>query len=253
MSFFFFSANAEHVNKIIYNSYVYKDMNRWKSIIDSLQLENEKNILNISEKWELLNYQYGYIAWAISNKKEKKSDAEKYLAIAENNLEELEELIGKTPTINAYHSAFIAYDIGITPFKAPFIGLKSMKYGEMAVEEDSLNYFALIQYGNIMNYMPAAFGGSKSKALMYYLEAKKIMDEDPKLHQNNWLYMNLILTIADNYKNSKNYESTMKYYNVALKIHPDYPYVKDILIPSLEEKMTIEANSKSKRSKSRRK
>mgnify|MGYP002513943532 CR=1 FL=1 len=105
------------------------------------------------------------------------------MEVAKENLTDLVQLSGKTSLSNAYNAAFVAYEIGITPFKAPFIGLKCMKYGETAVKQDSTNYFALIQYGNIMNYMPKAFGGSKDKALVYYKKAREIMRKDEVLYK----------------------------------------------------------------------
>ena len=104
-----------------------------------------------------------------------------------------------------------------------------MKYGDTALKQDSLNHFALIQYGNIMNYMPAAFGGSKDKALLYYKKAKEVMRGDDSLYKENWLYMNLILTIADIYKNKKDYESTKQYYLEALELEPGYKFVEELM------------------------
>lgn len=224
-----FSVNAENVGKIIYDSYINKNMTRWKDVIDSLQREKELGKFSVEQKWQLLDYQYGYIAWAVSKKKTMKREAEDYLDLAKENLSEMVESTGKTALSNAFNAAFVAYEIGITPFKAPFIGLKCMKYGETALKQDSLNHFALIQYGNIMNYMPAAFGGSKDKALIYYKKAKDIMSREETLYKDNWLYMNLILTIADIYKNKKDYETTKQYYLEALELEPDYEYVKELL------------------------
>lgn len=226
---FSLSVYAENISKIIYDSYVDKEMTIWKSVIDSLQVEKELGKLSVDQKWELLNYQYGYVAWAISKKKTMKHEAEAYLDVAKENLSELVEVNGKTSLSNAYNAAFVAYEIGITPIKAPFIGLKCMKYGETALKQDSLNHFALIQYGNIMNYMPAAFGGSKDKALLYYKKAKEVMREDDSLYKENWLYMNLILTIADIYKNKKDYEFTKQYYLEALELEPGYKFVEDLM------------------------
>lgn len=223
------SVNAENVSKIIYDSYINKDMTRWKAVIDSLQLEKESGKLSIEQKWELLDYQYGYIAWAISKKKTMKHEAETYLDVAKDNLSELVEISGKTSLSNAFSAAFVAYEIGITPFKAPFIGLKCMKYGETALKQDSINHFALIQYGNIMNYMPVAFGGSKDKAIVHYKKAKEIMRQDELLYKDNWLYMNLILTIADIYKNKKDYETTKQYYLEALELEPGYKFVEELM------------------------
>lgn len=226
---FSLSVYAENISKIVYDSYVDKEMTIWKSVIDSLQVEKELGKLSVDQKWELLNYQYGYVAWAISKKKTMKHEAEAYLDVAKENLSELVEANGKTSLSNAYNAAFVAYEIGITPIKAPFIGLKCMKYGETALKQDSLNHFALIQYGNIMNYMPAAFGGSKDKALLYYKKAKEVMREDDSIYKENWLYMNLILTIADIYKNKKDYEFTKQYYLEALELEPGYKFVEDLM------------------------
>ena len=226
---FSLSVYAENISKIVYDSYVDKEMTIWKSVIDSLQVEKELGKLSVDQKWELLNYQYGYVAWAISKKKTMKQEAEAYLDVAKENLSELVEANGKTSLSNAYNAAFVAYEIGITPIKAPFIGLKCMKYGETALKQDSLNHFALIQYGNIMNYMPAAFGGSKDKALLYYKKAKEVMRGDDSLYKENWLYMNLILTIADIYKNKKDYESTKQYYLEALELEPGYKFVEELM------------------------
>ena len=123
----FFSVNAENTSKIIYKSYVEKDMSTWKTKIDSLQKEKEVGHLSIASQWQLLEYQYGYIAWAISKKKTMKREADDYLEVAKVNLSDLVQLSGKTSLSNAYNAAFVAYEIGITPFKAPFIGLKCMK------------------------------------------------------------------------------------------------------------------------------
>ena len=223
------SVSAENVGEVIYDCYINKNMTKWKTVIDSLQREKELGKFTTDQKWQLLEYQYGYLGWAVSVKKAMKREAEEYLDLAKDNLSEMVVLSGKTSLSNAFNAAFVAYEIGITPFKAPFIGLKCMKYGETALKQDSLNYFALIQYGNIMNYMPVAFGGSKDKALVHYKKAKEIMRQDESLYKNNWLYMNLILTIADIYKNKKDYETTKQYYLEALELEPGYKFVEELM------------------------
>lgn len=224
-----FSVSAENLGKIIYDSYVNKDMAMWKTVIDSLQKQKELGNFSTEQKWQLLDYQYGYLGWAVSEKKTMRKEAEKYLSVAKENLSELIDEFGKTSSSNAFNAAFVAYDISLNPIKAPFIGLKCMKYAETAIKQDSLNYFALIQYGNIMNYMPEAFGGSKTKALEYYKKAKLIMSREDALYKNNWLYMNLILTIADIYKGKKDFESTKQNYLEALELEPGYKYVEELL------------------------
>ena len=224
-----FSLSAENVGTIIYKCYVDKDMSAWRNVIDSLQRQKELGVLSVEETWKLLDYQYGYLGWTVSEKKTMKREAESYLSVAQENLDELTDKFGKTSESNAFNAAFVAYEISLNPIKAPFIGLKCMKYGDTALKQDSLNHFALIQYGNIMNYMPEAFGGSKDKALLYYKKAKEVMRVDDSLYKENWLYMNLILTIADIYKNKKDYESTKQYYLEALELEPGYKFVEELM------------------------
>ena len=224
-----FSVSAQNVSKKIYDCYINKDMATWKTVIDSLQNEYSNGRLTTADAWQILDYQYGYLGWAVSEKKTMRKEAEKYLEVAKDNLSYMIEQGGVNSTTNAFNAAFVAYDISLNPMKAPFIGLKCMKYAEIAVKQDSLNYFALIQYGNIMNYMPTAFGGSKDKALANYLSARQIMSKNEALYKNNWLYMNLILTIADIYKGKKDYESTKQYYLEALELEPNYQYVVELV------------------------
>ena len=80
--------NVENVGKIIYDSYINKDMTRWKTVIDSLQREKELGNFSVQQKWQLLDYQYGYIAWAVSKKKAMKREAEDYLDLAKENYEQ---------------------------------------------------------------------------------------------------------------------------------------------------------------------
>ena len=123
-SLLFISASvlAQNVGKKIYKCYVDKDMSTWRSVIDSLQKQKELGALSVDETWMLLDYQYGYLGWAVSEKKTMKRKAEVYLDVAEENLDELIEKQGASATSNAFNAAFVAYEISLNPIKDPFIG-----------------------------------------------------------------------------------------------------------------------------------
>ena len=55
------------------------------------------------------------------------------------------------------------------------------------------------------------------------------MSREETLYKDNWLYMNLILTIADIYKNKKDYETTKQYYLEALELEPGYKFVEELM------------------------
>jgi len=81
------SSSSKADNKTeIYKAYISNNMAKWKAIIDKMNLQQKKSNDYILE---LINYQYGYIAWCIGNKKT--DDAETYLELAEKNVETLEK------------------------------------------------------------------------------------------------------------------------------------------------------------------
>ena len=222
---------ADAQNRVsIYNAYNASDMIAWKKTIDRMESNPDKsNVFRL----ELLNYQYGYIAWCIGEKKAE--NARKYLKIAENHLGFLENEMYKLTEIYAYKAAFVGYEIGISPYKAPFIGQKSLKYAEKSVNIDSTNALGYIQLGNIKFYSPVVLGGSKEIAIKHYLKALDIMEENTALIEQNWNYLNLLGTIITAYKEVGNYSLARDYCNKALKIAPEFDWVKNKLYPEISE------------------
>lgn len=217
----------------VYHSYVTRNMLPWKQVIDSLE---QLPTMSVEQRAALLNFEYGYVAWRLSKDNLNKKQANDYLDKAYRNLELLAQEGYSEALVAAYNGAFIGYQIALSPIKAPFIGMKSLKFVKEAVQADSTNYFASIQYGNVLYYMPGMFGGSRSKAIEHYNKAKQLMQEQG-VHQNNWLYMNLLLTLADAYKKEKDWQQVKNCYDEALQLQPDYPYIMEQLYPTLLEKM----------------
>ncbi|HNT70231.1 MAG TPA: hypothetical protein PK891_02280 [Bacteroidales bacterium] len=227
ISFNLFSQN----NKKIYEAYIRGKMNDWQELIDSL---NNSKYLTNRAKLDLINYEYGYIAWCIDN--EKNDEAKSYLKRAQKRLEYLENISYNTSMINAYKAAFIGFEIGINPYKAPLIGMKSQSYANKAIEIDPNNYFAYLQLANIYYYAPAIAGGSKVKAMDYYLKALNIIERNPEMLKNNWNYLNLLVTIINCYIDNKQYDKALQYAKKVLKIEPNFLWVKNQIYPELIKK-----------------
>lgn len=219
---------------MIYKAYIGNNMPEWKVIID--KMDKEKNKTN-DFILELVNYQYGYIAWCIGNKKDK--EAEHYLELANKNLELLEKKEFKPSEISAYKSAFYGYEIGLNKMKAPFIGPKSIKYSKLSMEQDAQNPMGYIQYGNSQFYMPPMFGGSKQEAVAHFLKAEKLMEKDKAKTENNWNYLSLLALIGQSYFIMEDYKNAKKYYEKALADEPGFLYVKLELLPDLLKKMNL--------------
>jgi hypothetical protein len=223
--------NASYRSEVYY-AYINNRMDKWKSVIDRMNL-----IENKSDKLlhELVNYQYGYIGYCIGF--DKKSEAKKYLDLAEKNIGFLEKNNYDLSVINAYKCAFYGFRIGLNKISAPINGFKSLEHGRTALELDKNNYFAWIQYGNIQFYMPAAFGGSKQEGIEYFIKAKELLEKNPDDLVENWNYLSLMVLIGQSYTYIDEPDLAKSVYEDILRLEPDFLYVKDELYPDLLKNM----------------
>ena len=182
---------------------------------------------------ELINYQYGYVAWCLGN--DKKNDAKNYLSLLEENLERLKNTAGETAEFHAFTAAAYGFKIGLSTWRAPFFGPKSMDHAEKAQEKDNQSFQAYMEMGNIWNHMPAMFGGSDEKALNYYSKALEIMEsKSEEIKRHNWMYLNLLTLVGQIQQEIGNPNQAKKYFEQALQIEPDFVWVKEELLPSLK-------------------
>lgn len=215
----------------IYHSYIEGHMNSWKQTIDEMQAQKIKPDAFILQ---LLNYQYGYIRWCIS--KSKKNEAEKYINTANKNIRILEKQHYEPSYVNAYKSAIYAFIIDLHPFRAPFIGPKSLDAAKLSMKQDTTNPYGYLQYAHALYYMPTIFGGSKTKAIQYYLKAEHWMERNPQKLKDNWNYLNLLTILAQAYKNTKQFKKAYEYYQLILKKEPEFILVKNKLLPNFLRK-----------------
>jgi len=215
----------------VYHAYIHNRMEEWKSVIDEMHSRNSSDTISLAE---LLNYQYGYIGFCLAMEKEK--EARGYLDLAEENLEFLEEIGYRRSIIHAYKSAFYGFKIGLSPIKATFLGPKSMKQAELAIEADPYEPMGYIQQGNAQFYMPPVFGGSKTEAIEKFKLAMDLMTKEGQSIKNDWNYLSLLVLIAQSYEEMEKWEQAKKYYNQALAVEPEFKWVKNELLPGLLKK-----------------
>lgn len=223
----FASAKAGNRDEI-YKAYISNNMQQWKKIMDAMHSQPVKSN---EFMLELVNYQYGYIAWCIGNKKEK--EASEYIKKGDKYMEALEASKYKLSHVNAYKSAFYGYKIGLSRLKAPVLGPKSVESAKLAIKLDIYNPYGYMQYGNALYYMPVFIGGSKKVALENYLKAEKLMERNKEDLKNNWNYLNLLTVIAKAYSEKGDKATAKAYYEKILKYEPDYLWVKNELYPQL--------------------
>jgi len=222
-------------NERIYQAYITSNMGLWKKTIDSL--EHTSHLVN-AKKLDLLNYQYGYIGWCIDQNRNK--EANEHISKARDIIKQLENDQYKLSMLQAYNSALIGFEIGISPYKAPFIGAKSQHYAEKSIAIDSSSALGYEQLGHIYYYKPKLFGGSKIEAVKYYEKALVLMETQALNLKANWNYLNLLATIVKAYIELEQYEMAMTYSLKALQVEPEFDWIKNTLHPQLLKKISDE-------------
>ncbi len=217
-------------NTDIYQAYVSGNIPQWKGIIQVL--EARENTTN-ADKLELINYQYGYISYCIRHKQ--KETAEKYMVSVKKYIKQLEKQKYKLAILYAYKAALIGFKIGISPYKAPFLGSESSEYANKSVVLDTNNVLGYVQLGNIAYHKPGIFGGSKQEALTQYLHALALMEQAPEQLTNNWNYLHLLLSIIKTYDAQEKWALAQQYCEKALKLEPNFKEVKELYAQILQQ------------------
>ncbi|HNX78729.1 MAG TPA: hypothetical protein PKJ24_02550, partial [Prolixibacteraceae bacterium] len=85
----------------ICKAYIGNRMDQWKKVLDEMSRQKTEDPAYLLE---LVNYQYGYIGWALGNNQKK--EASKILDEAEANLSRIEKAGYQPSWVHSYKSAF---------------------------------------------------------------------------------------------------------------------------------------------------
>ncbi|AXT50690.1 hypothetical protein D1818_07535 [Aquimarina sp. BL5] len=213
----------------IYKAYSRGKMDVWYELMHTCE-KNVSSNSSFDEQLELISYYYGYTAWLIGA--EKDDTAEEYIDKSEKIIDKLLEESPENPTLLAYKGAYIAFTIGISNFKAIYLGRKSMKYIDKSIELDPENIQGNIEKGNSMYYRPSAFGGDKAAAIEYYVKAVKSFEKQG-LVVNNWMYINTMTALGQAYEATDQIQRAKLCYEKIMRIFPNFMWVEDELYPDM--------------------
>lgn len=234
---FFFAADSLsaaslfHYKQKIYESYVHDNMPQWKRVMQQMEKEKEQ----LSRPGFLLHLtitQYGYIGYLMGT--DNKKEAKKLLEKTSKNAEKLLDTKYKAEAW-AIKAGLNGYEIGLAKHKAPFLGKRSEKYTDKSLSLKTRNPMAWMEKGNIYYHMPGFFGGSYDKAIRYYTKAVGYYKHNSYLPR--WLKLNAIVWLGKTYEADGKLEKAAQTYRRALRIEPDFHWVKTELMPGLKKKL----------------
>lgn len=226
--------------KIDYKATTYKlfvngKVNQWGTIIK--KMDKDPNCQSDISKIELLGYYYGYIGHLLDIKN--KDAASVMIEKAEELLDYLMPKYPDNTLIMAYSANITGYKIAVSPIKATVLANGMMKNAKKAINKSPDDATVNILTANIMFYMPDVFGGNTEKALTQYHKALDMFEADESLRNNNWMYLQLLVTTGLVEEKLKHYETAKALYQRVLKLYPDYAHVRDNKYPNLIKKMEL--------------
>jgi hypothetical protein len=166
-----------------FESYRAGNMAPWPGLIS--EMERVKSA-DLAWQTEMVKAMYGLVGYQIGAKN--KDLAKVYVNKADAYLDKLLDEHPNNAQLHSLAGALYGYKIGLAFYKAPFLGPKSMYHIEKSIALDPLEPMGYIEKGNSLLYRPAAFGGDKNQALVYYKKALKLMESRNNL-KCNWQQM----------------------------------------------------------------
>jgi len=216
--------------KTIYTTFINREMYKWGSIIHAT--EAGKPLTTVDQKLELVNLYYGYIGHLLGKKQY--DTAEDMIGRGEKLINQILKASPKNATAYAYKGSFLGFRMAISKFRTFALGRESIADINKAYRLDPQNIQAIIDKGNFLYYTPKLFGGDKEEALKFYLKGSLILEKNKDTIQN-WVYLNLLTSIALAYDKTDNPRDAKLTYQKILRKEPNYKWVKEVLYPRILE------------------
>ena len=127
--------------------------------------------------------------------------------------------------------------IALSPLKAATLAHGMLQHARKAEKTAPDNPDVNIWSANILFYMPDVFGGNTQQSREYYRKALQLYENDESLRSNNWMYLQLIITLGLVEEKDRNYEKAHEYFSKAMQLYPEYPHLKNVLYPRILEEL----------------
>jgi tetratricopeptide (TPR) repeat protein len=227
------AVEAQDYRKSIYQAYLHEEMPIWKELMTQMESELSRTS-DPKLMYDLLEAEYGYTAWLISQKRKK--EAGELIKSAEGHMARLSATGSEKARVSSIRGAFYGFKIMLDPKKAPSLGRSAMEASELAMELDPEEPQVWLEKANMEYYRPVIFGGSKRKAVPMYERAVELFEAAPERCRENWVYMNCLAGLGIAYENTRKNSEAGEVYRKILRLEPSFKWVKEELYPRFREK-----------------
>lgn len=225
-----FGQKANNLKDQSYKAYLTNSLSVWKRVERNAEMQYRASPNNMQRLLELAEVQYGLLNTCLAN--EEKKVFKQYLEKAEKNVETLLEANEQWAKVHALRAALYSLEMGFSPSKGMFLGPKSAQHIEKAIKYDETEPAGWVQKGGAKLHTPKAFGGSISESIRCYKKAIELYEKDSVDSKNDWQYINTLAWLGIAYSKNGACDKAKSTYKKALKIEPEYRWVKYNLMKS---------------------
>ena len=214
---------------VMYRAYLGNNMNVWKT---ELQKYTASTALTITDKLEISNYLYGYIATLLTDADKNKQEIIGWIELWEKYLEEIEKTTGKNAYVHVYRSSINAYKSKVKAGGMMVWGPRSLTELKRALNIDPNNPLANGLKGNMLFYMPGFVGGDKEESIKWFEKALAgVAASTDKTFR--WNRCAITLCLAQAYEKTGNKQKAIDICTTFLQHEPNYTYMRNTYLPSL--------------------
>ncbi|MDW7681083.1 MAG: tetratricopeptide repeat protein [bacterium] len=219
--------------------------NKWTDA-DLLQTRAyfERLLSDGSKAW-LIRYYIGLVDYRLVSFYFSKQQQDKSKPFIDDGIDQLQQCIQINPGFAEAHSllsSLYGNKIALSPFSAMTVGPKSGKAIGKAMELEPNNPRNYLIAGLSAYFTPKMFGGGKEKARRHFETAIAYFDSfkinDPVLP--DWGNDEAYAWLGVAHVNDNEFEAAKTNFDKALEINPEYNWVKHVLLPDLQKKMSVE-------------
>ena len=216
--------SQESFDQELYRLYISNRMIEWEVPIrkaeKQVQLSADRDLM-----LDLLLAEYGFIGYCFSQENNQK--ASEWIDNADALADKLISVDPTQAAVYAIKAAIYGFRITLHPAKAIFYGPKNQRNIDKAIELDPGEPLGWFIYGNSEFFRPAAFGGSRTRGIEYYLKAIGLLEKNPSNTKNNWFYINMLMMLADAYERTSQPELAKQTYQKILRLEPRFEAIRE--------------------------
>lgn len=207
-------------------AYISNDLSAWDKVLATAQTAPD----NAANQLQIARLALGAAGSAMAH--ESDDHLTTYLDLMETSLDAFWKTDKKHPAAHGLYSAYLGLLIAQSPMKGMLYGSKSSKYAAKGVNFDAGNQEAQYCLGSNLFYTPTTWGGDPEKAVEHLKAAAAAPPADQATC--DWFHLQTLALLGQAQAKTGDTQAARLTYLQALKLEPEFAYVKMVLLPGLD-------------------